>query len=201
MNIKKREYKDYEDYLSHQKSKAPIGSQLHTDLSPGGKCWDSDCEGFKRIFETHRETIANLSKGICLGARTGQEVVILKEIGLEDCIGIDLNPDPPLVIEGDVHDLSFDDDSFDFVFSNIFDHVLYHDKFLDEIFRVCKKDGICILHVDNKYNPETYSASFLEDPAVVTEELTKRGAEILHEGALDIGMPWPDFYEIVFKIS
>ena len=40
--------------------------------------------------------------------------------------------------EGDVHDLQFADASQDFVFSNIFDHVLFPQKFIAEIKRVLK---------------------------------------------------------------
>ena len=65
----------------------------------------------------------------------------------KDAIGIDLVPCEPLVIEGDFHDLSFSDGSFDFVFSNVFDHALYPDKFLKEISRVLSNRGTAILHL------------------------------------------------------
>ena len=126
-NIDIKKYESYDEYVDHQKSKAPHGSSLHKALSKGGDKWDSDCEGFRRIFSEHQELLDSLKKGLCLGARTGQEVSVLQDLGFTDTIGIDLNDDPPLVIEGDVHDVPFEDNSFDFVFSNIFDHVFYRD--------------------------------------------------------------------------
>ena len=59
---------------------------------------------------------------LCLGARTGQEVVALKELGVENSIGIDIVPHEPNVIKGDIHDLDFKDETFDFVYTNIIDH-------------------------------------------------------------------------------
>ena len=145
--IKIKEFKEYSDYIELQKSKAPHNSVLNKRLSKGGDLWNSDCDGFKKHFSLHEDIIKNSTKAICLGARTGQEVHVLKEMGLEDTIGIDLVDSPPLVIEGDVHNLNFENGLFDFVFSNIFDHVLYPEKFISEIERVSKPNTYCILHL------------------------------------------------------
>ena len=61
--IKIREYNSYEEYVSHQKSKAPHGSDLHKALSKGGSSWDSDCEGFRIIFNNHKKLLDSLNKG------------------------------------------------------------------------------------------------------------------------------------------
>jgi len=142
--IKTKTYSSYEDYIIHQKSKANHGTPLYNALL--NELWESDCEGFRLNFKPYEDIIKSLPTALCLGARTGQEVFVLREMGV-GAIGIDLVDTPPLVLEGDVHDIQFEDDSCDFVFSNIFDHVLYPDKFVSEIKRVLKPGGYCLLHL------------------------------------------------------
>ena len=145
MSIKTKEYSTYEEYIDHQKSKANHGTKLYEQLKT--TLWESDCEGFRLNFKTYSELIKPLKNALCLGARTGQEVHVLREDYGLDAIGIDLVDTPPLVIEGDVHDLKFENESFNFIFSNIFDHTLYPEKFVNEIKRVLSPNGICLLHL------------------------------------------------------
>ena len=84
-----------------------------------GAEWDKKVLGFERLFQRNNAYLNNKKKAICLGARTGQEVFVLRELGL-DTIGIDLVPFPPYTVKGDIHNLSFKDKEFDFVFTNIF---------------------------------------------------------------------------------
>ncbi len=67
-----------------------------------------------------------------------------------DAIGIDICPHPPHVIEADMHDLPFEDETFDFIFSNVFDHALYPEKKVSEIERVLKKGGKVVLHIQEE---------------------------------------------------
>jgi SAM-dependent methyltransferase len=198
--IEIKEYSSYEEYVSHQKSKAPHGSDLHKALSKGGSSWDSDCSGFRQIFSNHKKLLASLNKGLCLGARTGQEVAVLQEQGLLDTIGIDLNDDPPLVIEGDVHDIPFTEASFDFIFSNIFDHVLYPDKFISEIERVLVPGGYCLLHVDSKPTGDAWNANTLYDVEYPIS-LFKKDIEVIKKEKLDLDVPWPDHTELLIRIQ
>jgi len=204
MGIKIKEFiNGYDDYVKLQKSKSPHGSDLNRRLSMGGDLWDSDCEGFKKHFLLHKDIIENSKKAICLGARTGQEVYVLKNMGLEDSIGIDLVDAPPLVIEGDVHNVQFEDNTFDFIFSNIFDHVLYPDKFISEIERLAKPNTYCILHLSIGIKMEDggdfHAANELSDSNSVIQ-LFKRNVEIIKNEPLN--QPnWPDFLELVVKIN
>lgn len=196
-------YKSYEDYVTHQKSKAPHGGDLHKALSKGGELWESDCRGFKLIFESNKELmslIPSIQNALCLGARTGQEVYVLRELGIKEALGIDLNDDPPLVIEGDVHDLEFEDASYDFIFSNIFDHVLYPDKFISEIERVLKPNGHCLLHVDSSNSMDHFSANHLHDVNYPVT-LFKNEIEIVKSERLNVDFQWPDFTEFLIKIK
>lgn len=91
----------------------------------------------------------------------GQEVEALKRVGVYDSIGLDLVPYPPNVIKGDFHHQPFTDNTFDFEFSNVFDHALYPDKFVGEIQRTLKPGGICVLHVALSRRSDKYSANDL----------------------------------------
>ena len=64
-----------------------------------------------------------------------------------DAIGIDIVECKPLVELGDMHNLKYDDETFNFVFSNILDHSLYPQKSISEIERVLKKNGYCFLQI------------------------------------------------------
>ena len=138
---------DYQQYIDLQKEKTcdPVRRQKWLTSE-----WQLKLNGFKRIFTKNEDYIGN--KCLAIGARTGQEVKALQELG-KDAIGIDIVPCEPLVIEGDFHNLNFQDDSFDFVFSNVVDHALYPNKFFSEAIRVTKNKGHLIFHLQvNKPN-------------------------------------------------
>ncbi|XP_042056091.1 uncharacterized protein LOC121800630 [Salvia splendens] len=61
----------------------------------------------------------------------------------------------------DFHRQPFDDGSFDFEFSNVFDHALYPDKFVGEIERTLRPGGVCVLHVALRRRSDKYSANDL----------------------------------------
>jgi SAM-dependent methyltransferase len=191
--IELKNYRDYESYIAHQKSKAnhgsPLRNRLLTDL------WEPDCDGFRLNFKPYDELLKGCKNALCLGARTGQEVFVLKELGL-DAIGIDLVDNPPLVIEGDVHNLKFEDVSYDFIFSNIFDHVLYPEKFVSEIKRVLKPGGHCLLHLSILDRDDAHSANVLHSADVVIGLF--KDMEILVNKKLD--QPnWPQYWELMLK--
>lgn len=85
----------------------------------------------------------------------------LKLIGVPDSVGIDLVPRPPLVIKGDFHAQPFENETFDFEFSNVFDHALLPGKFVGEIERTLKPGGVCVLHVALSRRADKYSANDL----------------------------------------
>jgi len=132
---------EYPDYINLQKEKTTDPVRRKKWLNDE---WDLKLKGFERIFNNNKEYIGD--KCLCIGARTGQEVQALINIG-KDAIGIDLVPCEPLVAEGDFHDLSYEDNSFDFIFSNVVDHALYPDKFCSEALRVLKPKGYILFHL------------------------------------------------------
>lgn len=185
-----RNYREYKDYINHQKDKTTDPIKRKKWLNEE---WELKLNGFKKIFNDHSNIIKSGMRALCIGARTGQEVVALKEMGV-DAVGIDIVPHPPNVIAGDMHNLEFEDDSFDFVFSNVFDHSLYPDRKISEIERVLKTDGYALLQFltvnsDHDQYSETFIDSFEHDIltlfkesfCVINSEITKNFAGMNHE--------------------
>lgn len=140
---KLRNYKDYLHYLNHQKVKTLDPQRRKKWLNQE---WQLKINGFKNIFERYKAILKPNMRALCIGARTGQEVVALRDLGVE-AIGIDIVPCEPYVVQADMHELPFEGESFDFVFSNVFDHSLYPGKKCSEIERVLKIDGYALLQL------------------------------------------------------
>lgn len=196
--IELKQYKNYDEYIAHQKSKADFGTPLRERLLPTGDLWNSDCEGFRLNFQPYTEILKNCKNAMCLGARTGMEVHVLREMGL-DAIGIDLVETPPLVLSGDVHNVEFEDNSFDFVFSNIFDHVLYPEKFISEIERISKPNSHVLLHLSVGIRDDAHAANVLLNSDYVIN-LFKRPIEVLEDKKLN-QLNWPPFWKLFVKFK
>ncbi|KAL2492360.1 S-adenosyl-L-methionine-dependent methyltransferase superfamily protein [Abeliophyllum distichum] len=153
-------YSSYDAYIQRQLNKTlnPKLRQIWTTRD-----WNRKVKVFSQFFDSlkQRKLLFNGSKALCIGARVGQEVAALKQVGVNDSVGIDLVPYPPLVLKGDFHHQPFDDETFDFEFSNVFDHALYPQKFVGEIERTLKRGGICVLHVALSRRADKYSANDL----------------------------------------
>lgn len=153
-------YENYDQYISKQLNKT-LNSRLRRIWTT--RDWDRKIRVFASFFNNlvSNEFLSNSSRSLCIGARVGQEVVALREIGVSDAVGMDLVPYPPLVVKGDFHNQPFLDESFDFEFSNVFDHALYPEKFVGEVERTLKVGGVCVLHVALKRKGDKYSANDL----------------------------------------
>ncbi|XP_027362866.1 uncharacterized protein LOC113870476 [Abrus precatorius] len=175
-------YSSYEAYIQRQLNKT-LNPRLRKIWTT--RDWNRKIPVFARFFEDLKEKklLENTSKALCIGARVGQEVEALRRIGVVDSVGMDLVPYPPLVIKGDFHNQPFENDTFDFEFSNVFDHALYPQRFVAEIERTLKPDGVCVLHVALSRRADKYSANDLYsvNPLV---ELFKHSA-LLHVRSVD----------------
>lgn len=167
--IKVRQYTNEKEYFEHQKQKTNDPERQKKWLNEE---WDVKLNGFKEIFSRHENIIQKGMKALCLGARTGQEVQALKDMEL-DAIGLDLVAFPPLVIEGDVHNLPFEDNTFDLAFSNIFDHLLEPARFVQEVERVLKPGGHFILHIGTGPKMDEFSVQLLKDAKPVEACFTR----------------------------
>ncbi|PIN27039.1 Sterol 24-C-methyltransferase [Handroanthus impetiginosus] len=175
-------YSSYDAYLQRQLNKTlnPKLREIWTTRD-----WDRKVKVFSEFFESlkQRDLLFNGSKSLCIGARVGQEVAALKRVGVNNSVGIDLVPYPPLVLKGDFHHQPFDDETFDFEFSNVFDHALYPWKFVGEIERTLKRGGICVLHVLLSRRADKYSANDLYSVKPL-EELFKN-SELMEIRSID----------------
>ncbi|GJN12568.1 hypothetical protein PR202_ga30854 [Eleusine coracana subsp. coracana] len=159
-------FRSYDDYLRHQLNKT-LDPRLRRVWAT--RDWRRKVDAFARAFARLRDSssdhplLTNASRALCVGARLGQEVAALRQVGVADSIGIDLAPAPPLVAKGDFHAHPFPDDTFDFEFSNVFDHALYPDRFVAEIERTLRPGGVAVLHVAVHRRGDKYSANDLLD--------------------------------------
>lgn len=153
-------YSSYDAYIQRQLNKT-LNPKLRKIWTT--RDWTRKIQVFSQFFNSlkQRGLLSNGSKALCIGARVGQEVEALKRIGVSDSIGMDLVPYPPLVIRGDFHHQPFDNETFDFEFSNVFDHALYPWEFVGEIERTLKPGGVCVLHVSVSKRADKYSANDL----------------------------------------
>jgi len=153
-------YSSYESYIQRQLNKT-LNPKLRKIWTT--RDWDRKIPVFARFFQElkDKKLLQNTSKALCIGARVGQEVEALRRIGVVDSVGMDLVPYPPLVVKGDFHNQPFPNDTFDFEFSNVFDHALYPQRFVAEIERTLKRGGVCVLHVALSRRADKYSANDL----------------------------------------
>ena len=122
------------------------------------------------------------NEALAVGARTGQEVQALRNLGWA-AIGVDLVPQLPLVIEGDLHELPFTDNTFNFTFSNVFDHALNPQKMIQEIERVTIDGGWICLHL--AVGEPTDEFGVTEIASVTAGARLFRTSRIVYSGRMD----------------
>ena len=102
------------------------------------------------------------SRTLIIGGRTEEEIFMFRGYGFRDVTAVDLISYSPLVVEGDMHNLPFADDSFDFVFCA---YTLVYSKepskAAREFVRVLRDGGTIAVAVEYspwKSRPETQQA-------------------------------------------
>jgi len=158
---KVRHYKDYKDYIAFQ-SKKTLNPEKRVKWL--GEEWELKVSGFKGEFSKFGNILNSETKALCVGARTGQEVVALNEMGIVDAIGIDIIPHEPSVIHGDMHNLDFEDETFDFVYTNVIDHSIDPSKMMAEMERVLKVGGYLFLQCQVGIDQDEYTEFVIENP-------------------------------------
>lgn len=104
---------------------------------------------FKQIF-TNAKPFLNKGSLLCLGARTGDEVIIARSMGFKPCIGIDLYPIGKEVIKADWHNIPFKDNSFNNAYTNSMDHCYDIKLLAEETKRVLRPDGKFYFQLERK---------------------------------------------------
>ena len=137
MSLERLGTRDYDEYRKHQASKLPL-------FKDGVAANELRC----RTELAERLQVSAGMSVLCLGARLGGEVRAFIDRGCF-AIGLDLNPGEGnrFVVHGDFHQIQFANDSVDVIFTNSVDHVFDLDKFITEICRVLKPDGLLIMDI------------------------------------------------------
>lgn len=133
------EYKDYEEYKF---------VQVATNVRKVSSVWEQKpC--IEVIADVIKRRIPNVSLGICHGTRRGKEQEWFREILNVDVIGTEIShtaTDFPHTVEWDFHEVKDEwIDSFDFVYSNSFDHTYDPKKALKAWATCLKPEGYLIL--------------------------------------------------------
>jgi len=171
--IKKRDYNSYGDYLKHQSEKTS-SNKLRGKLS---KKMIRKIDAFKTRFSNLKNIGLNNKRALCLGARLGEEVVALIQLGF-DAIGIDLVPFPPHVIKGDFNNLPYIKE-FDIVYSNSFDHTWDYKMFFENVNKVLKLNGLFVLDFFSSQQMfGRYEVMFIENYKDIIDECSKYGFKL-----------------------
>jgi SAM-dependent methyltransferase len=142
-----RDYKDYEEYASHQ------GQKFDEILKMRGGFANRVIAGYRyRFYRRFRHLPAFLPSSahiLCAGARQGTEVEVLCDLGFKNAYGIDLNPGPDniFVCVGDFMHLENPDSSLDMIYCNALDHAFNLESFFCEHARVIKPDGYALYDI------------------------------------------------------
>ncbi len=158
-----RHYDNYDTYIKFQSQKTLNPEKRKKWL---GEEWREKVEGFKKEFIKFGPIITENPdiKVLCIGARTGQEVVALNELGVKNAVGIDIVPHEPHVIKGDMHNLDFDDNSFDIIYTNVIDHSIYPEKMIAEMERVVNLEGYIFVQCQVGIDQDEYTEFIIDNP-------------------------------------
>lgn len=89
---------------------------------------------------------------LCIGARNRDEIDCFRRKGIKRVVGIDLYSDFPDIIVMDMHDLKFNDNSFDVVYSrHSYEHAYDKVKAAREFVRVTRPGGIVSIEVPGNF--------------------------------------------------
>ncbi|KAK6164793.1 hypothetical protein DH2020_001657 [Rehmannia glutinosa] len=122
-------------------------------------------EGFQKSVQFYSSVFQDLIseavlspnfKTLCVDTASGADVFALREIGVEDSIGISKKGFKPLVISGHGFKQPFGDDTFDFVFcgGGVVEKSVRPGDFVAEIGRTLKPEGFLVVHTGAN---DTYS--------------------------------------------
>ncbi|KAK1393252.1 S-adenosyl-L-methionine-dependent methyltransferase-like protein [Heracleum sosnowskyi] len=90
----------------------------------------------------------NNSHVLCVSAGAGHCVVAFREVGVSEITAVEIVESVPLVSRADPHNLPFFDGVFDLGFSGVFDLALFPGRYAEEMERVVKVGGVCVVAVE-----------------------------------------------------
>lgn len=154
MSLTRREFKSYEDYVRLQGRKA----RRHRDRLLANL--PKDIVRFQAAFQAAKRFLRP-GPVLCLGARTGAEVIGATRVGFTGSVGVDLHPVGRDVIQADWHALPFPDASYPNVYTNSLDHCLDLDRLAAEVHRVLVPNGAFYVMASDKPGPGKNAAYWL----------------------------------------
>jgi len=146
-SLRYRDYANYDEYLTHQVQK------LDEMIKMRGGFSNLEIAAYRLKFHQRFSRLPpDLSRSariVCLGARQGTEVEVLRDLGYNNAYGVDLNPGPAnaLVRVGDFMKLEETDGSIDMVYCNAIDHAFDLNAFFAEHARVLQPDGYALYDI------------------------------------------------------
>lgn len=142
--LQAKKYKDYNEYVAHQRSK------YLTIKGENGWLSKNDKRFIKALEGRLTKHLKKLSKGnfLCLAARTGTEVRYFISKGFF-AVGIDVEPGErnEYVVVGDFNKLQYANESVDYVYCNSLDHSNDLAFTIGEARRVLKDGGLFFLEL------------------------------------------------------
>jgi SAM-dependent methyltransferase len=180
--LQRRDYADYDEYLTHQKLK------IEEMLKMKGGFSNEDLMNYRLRFYLRFRHLPPLlprdARILCMGARQGTEVEVLRDLGFANATGIDLNPGPdnPLVKPGDFMKLDFPDSSLDLLYTNCVDHAFDLDAFFAEHARAMKPDGYVLydLAANMEEGGGAFEAVAWRRTEDIFEKLLRRFKKLIH---------------------
>lgn len=178
-----RNYPDYESYIKHQAAK------LQTGIAEFKAAFN---QRLSRIVDRLGILTGGLPRSpgvLCLGARLGEEVVALRQLGFVGAKGIDLYPGEsnPYVTVGDFHSIPAADSSLCIVYTNCLDHSFDLDKVIGQVVRVLMPGGYFLLELSTSMK-------------LTTRWKDKRGRSHVELGNFE-SMIWASPSVVIDKIS
>lgn len=166
-----RKYKDNNQYIQHQLKKTLNKGNI--EFHKNNK--SNTIKKFIRTFKLMPRFLHDI-KILCIGSRYGEEIEALKSLGYDDITGIDLIDFPPYTIKMDMHDLKFENESFDVVYTNSLDHSINLKKTISEILRVCKRPGVIMLDIE-LYNRGEFEVNEFTSPNDIMNIINEFGVK------------------------
>ncbi|KAL0534112.1 hypothetical protein IC582_028393 [Cucumis melo] len=112
--------------------------------------WKKKLSSFINFFQSIRDLglLHNHTKFICVSASGVPEVMALSHMGVHDVTGVELIDSPPFVSRADPHNLPFFDQVFDLAFTAHLAEALFPSRFVFEMERVVRPNGVCVIMVE-----------------------------------------------------
>ena len=154
---KLRKYKSNDEYIEHQLEKTLNPKTIKSHREKREYTVSKFMHTF-RLFDGFKTADPIL----CIGSRYGEEVEALNNMNRHNVIGIDLEGFPPFTKKMDMHNLEFEDNTFNIIYTNSLDHSINPERAIREMVRVLNKD-IGLIAIDIQlHNKGDYEVNLFE---------------------------------------